>query len=154
MKNLRNLLALVSLLILTFQTSKAENLTERLKNTIEKQGIQKGISLYKTLKNDINFKLLEKTLDDLGYQLLNDGNTKEAIKIFKLNQGEFTNSEMANASLASAYTVSGKVNKARRYFDKTLKTNSLNVQSETLGNQKAGFVTFRLTGFEDAKRWH
>lgn len=152
MKNLRNLLALVSLLISTFQASKAENLTERLKNTIEKQGIQKGIRLYKLLKNDVNFNLLEKTLDDLGYQLLNDGNTKEAIKIFKLNQGEFPNSEIANASLASAYTVSGKVNKARRYFDKSLKNNSLNVQSETLGNQKAGFVTFRLTGFEGAKK--
>jgi tetratricopeptide (TPR) repeat protein len=151
MKNLRNLLTLL-LLISTAQTSKAENLTKKLKNTIEKQGIQKGINLYKILKNDINFKLLEKTLDDLGYQLLNNGNTKEAIKIFKLNQKEFPNSEVANASLASAYTVFGKVYKARRYFDKSLKMNALNVQSETLGNQKSGFVTFRLTGFESAEK--
>jgi tetratricopeptide (TPR) repeat protein len=151
MKNLRNLLTLI-FLISIFQTSKAENLTERLRKTIEKQGIQKGISLYKLLKNDINFKLLEKTLDDLGYQLLNDGNTKEAIKIFKLNQKEFPHSEVANASLASAYTVFGQVYKARRYFDKSLKVNALNVQSETLGNQKSGFVTFRLTGFENAEK--
>lgn len=152
MKNLRNLLASLLLLISTFQISKAENLTEKLKKTIEKQGVQQGIKLYKILKNDINFKLLEKTLDDLGYQLLNDGNTKEAIKIFKLNQREFPQSEMANASLASAYTVFGKVDKAHRYFDKSLKMNPLNVQSETLGNQKSGFVTFRLMGFENAEK--
>ena len=151
MKNLRNLLALL-VLILTFQTSKAENLTERLRNTIEKKGIQEGIKLYKSLKNEVNFNLLEKTLDDLGYQLLNDGNTKEAIKIFKLNQKEFPNSEVANASLASAYTVYGKVNKAHHYFDKSLKMNPLNVQSETLGNQKSGYVTFRLMGFEKAEK--
>ena len=151
MKNLRNLLALL-VLISTFQPSKAENLTERLRNTIEKKGIQEGIRLYKSLKNEVNFSLLEKTLDDLGYQLLNDGNTKEAIKIFRLNQREFPNSEIANASLASAYTVFGKVNKSHRYFDKTLKMNPLNVQSETLGNQKSGFVTFRLMGFEKAEK--
>ena len=97
---------------------------------------------------------MEKTLDDLGYQLLNDGNTKEAIKIFRLNQVEFPSSEMANASLASAYIVYGKVNKARKYFDKFLKMNTLNVQSETLGNKKAGFVTFRLKGFKKLKKWH
>ena len=151
MKNLRNVLVLL-LLISMFQPLKAENLTERLRNTIEKKGIQQGIKLYKSLKNEVNFSLLEKTLDDLGYQLLNDGNTKEAIKIFKLNQKEFPNSEVANASLASAYSVFGKLNKARRYFDKTLKANPLNVQSETLGNQKSGFVTFRLMGFEKAEK--
>ena len=151
MKNLRNVLALL-LLISTFQTSKAENLTERLRNTIEKKGIHQGIRLYKSLKNEVNFSLLEKTLDDLGYQLLNDGNTKEAIKIFKLNQREFPNSEVTNASLASAYTVYGKVDKARKHFDKSLKINPLNVQSETLGNQQSGYVTFRLVGFEKAEK--
>ena len=45
MKNLRNVLTLL-LLISTFQTSKAENLTERLRNTIEKKGIQQGLRLY------------------------------------------------------------------------------------------------------------
>ena len=151
MKNLRNLLALL-MLISTFQPSKAENLTERLRNTIEKKGIHEGIKLYKSMKNEVNFSLLEKTLDDLGYQLLNDGNTKEAIKIFKLNQREFPNSEVTNASLASAYTVYGKVDKARRHFDKSLKINPLNVQSETLGNQQSGYVTFRLVGFEKAEK--
>ena len=151
MKNLRNLLALL-MLISTFQPSKAENLTERLRNTIEKKGIHEGIKLYKSMKNEVNFSLLEKTLDDLGYQLLNDGNTKEAIKIFKLNQREFPNSEVTNASLASAYTVYGKVDKARKHFDKSLKINPLNVQSETLGNQQSGYVTFRLVGFEKAEK--
>ena len=151
MKNLRNLLALL-MLISTFQPSKAENLTERLRNTIEKKGIHEGIKLYKSMKNEVNFSLLKKTLDDLGYQLLNDGNTKEAIKIFKLNQREFPNSEVTNASLASAYTVYGKVDKARKHFDKSLKINPLNVQSETLGNQQSGYVTFRLVGFEKAEK--
>ncbi len=151
MKTITTTFALL-LLLITFQISKAENLTERLKNTIEKQGIQEGIKQYKNLKNDLNFYLTEKTLDDLGYQLLNEGNTDEAIKIFQLNQEEFPNSETANASLASAYTVGGDVKKANKYFDKALKMNALNVQAETLGNQKDGVITFRLTGYEGAKK--
>ena len=64
MKNLRT--TLTFLLVLAFQLSKAENLTETLKNTIEKQGIQAAIKQYKLLKNDLNSNLSEKTLDDLG----------------------------------------------------------------------------------------
>ena len=41
----------------------------------------------------------------------NEGDTDGAIKIFKLNQAEFPNSETANASLASAFTVGGDMNK-------------------------------------------
>jgi tetratricopeptide (TPR) repeat protein len=151
MKHLRTSLSLL-LLVLTFQISKAENLTERLKNTIEKQGIQEGIKQYKLLKNESNVNLSEKTLDDLGYQLLNEGDTDGAIKIFKLNQEEFPNSEVANASLASAYVVHGDVIKSHKYFDKALKMNELNVQAETFGNQKDGIITFRLTGYEGAKK--
>ena len=151
MKNSNIIFALL-LSILTFQISKAENLMERLKITIEKQGIQEGIRQYKLLKNEANFNLSEKTLDDLGYQLLNEGDTDEAIKIFKLNQAEFPNSEITNASLASAYTVCGDVNKAHKYFSKVLKINELNVQAETFGNQKNGVTTFRLMGYEGAKK--
>jgi tetratricopeptide (TPR) repeat protein len=151
MKILRASLSLV-LLVLTFQISKAENLTEKLKNTIEKQGIKEGIRQYILLKNDLNFNFSENTLNDLGYQLLNEGDTEGAIKIFKLNQEEFPNSEVANASLASAYAVYGDVSKSRKYFDKALKMNELNVQSETFGNQKNGIITFRLSGYEVAKK--
>ena len=138
--------------VLTFQISKAENLTEKLKTTIEKQGVQEGIRQYKLLKIGANFNLSENTLDDLGYQLLNEGDTDGAIKIFKLNQAEFPNSETANASLASAYTVGGDMNKAHKYFDKALKINNLNVQTEIFGNQKDGVVTFRLMGYEGVKK--
>ena len=138
--------------VLTFQISKAENLTEKLKTTIEKQGVQEGIRQYKLLKIGANFNLSENTLDDLGYQLLNEGDTDGAIKIFKLNQAEFPNSETANASLASAYTVGGDMNKAHKYFDKALKINNLNVQTEIFGNQENGVVTFRLMGYEGVKK--
>jgi tetratricopeptide (TPR) repeat protein len=151
MKTISTTFALL-LLVLTFQISKAENLTEKLKITIEKQGIKEGIKQYRLLKNEADFNLSERTLDDLGYQLLNEGDTDGAIKIFKLNQEEFPNSETANASLASAYTVCGDKNKAHKYFDKALKMNTLNVQAETFGNQKDGVVTFRLMGFEGAKK--
>ena len=151
MKTIKITFALL-LLVLTFQISKAENLTERLKTTIEKQGIQEGIKQYKLLKIEANFNLSEKTLDDLGYQLLNEGDTEGAIKIFKLNQEEFPNSEVANASLASAYSVYGDVDKAHKYFNKALKINELNVQAETFGNQKEGVITFRLVGYEGVKK--
>ena len=151
MKTITTTFALL-LLLINSQISKAENLAERLKTTIEKQGIQEGIRQYKLLKNEANFTFTEKTLDDLGYQLLNEGDTDGAIKIFKLNQAEFPNSETANASLASAYMVFGDVNKANKYFDKALKMNELNVMAETFGNQKDGVVIFRLMGYGGVKK--
>jgi tetratricopeptide (TPR) repeat protein len=113
--------------------------------------LQKGIRSIE-IKELFPETVTENTLNDLGYQLLNEGDTDGAIKIFQLNQEKFPNSEIANASLASAYVVYGDMKNAHRYFDKALNINSLNVQAKTLGNQKNGEVTFRLRGYEGAKK--
>jgi tetratricopeptide (TPR) repeat protein len=127
-------------------------LTEQLQIVAKKEGLNKAISYYKTLKENHLSNLTVNTLDDLGYSLLNNGDTEGAIRIFKLNQKEFPNSEVTNASLASAYSVYGNKDCAKMYFDKVLKNNPLNVQATTFGNQEDGWVTFRLQGYEGAKK--
>jgi tetratricopeptide (TPR) repeat protein len=129
-----------------------ENISENLQKIIEKQGIEKGMEAFEMLKNHPQMFFIENTLNEIGYSLLNNGDTEGAIKIFTLNQKEFPNSEVANASLASAYSVYGDKKSAKKYFDKTLEINSLNVQAATFGNQQDGWVTFRLQGYEGAKK--
>jgi tetratricopeptide (TPR) repeat protein len=128
------------------------DLTEQLQMVAQKEGLNKAISYYKILKESHLSNVTVSTLDDLGYSLLNNGDTEGAIKIFTLNQKEFPNSEVTNASLASAYSVYGDKKLAKKYFDKTLAINPLNIQAMTFGSQKDGWVTFRLQGHEGAKK--
>jgi tetratricopeptide (TPR) repeat protein len=130
----------------------SENIGENLKRIIEKQGVEKGIGAFEILKNNPQITFTENTLDEIGYSLLNNGDTEGAIKIFTLNQKEFPNLEVTNASLASAYSVYGDKKSAQKYFDKVLIINPLNVQATTFGNQQDGLVTFRLRGYEGAKK--
>jgi tetratricopeptide (TPR) repeat protein len=129
-----------------------ENLNENLKKIIEKQGIEKAIEAFEMLKNNPQIVFTENTLDEIGYSLLNNGNTEGAIKIFALNQQEFPNSEITNASLASAYSVYGETKSAQKYFNKVLVINPLNTQATTFGNQKDGWVVFRIRGYDGAKK--
>lgn len=129
-----------------------KNWVKIMREYIQKQGLKKGIEELKVLKNNPDFSFSEKTLDELGYSLLNNGDTDEAIEIFQINQMEFPMSEITNASLASAYIVYGDRKNAQKYFDNTLIINPLNVQAKTLGNQKKGVITFRLRDYVDVKK--
>ena len=82
---------------------------ESIALTIRKEcnkNIDKGITLYKNLKkdksNEYNFSD-ENELNQLGYELLRDGKTGSAIKIFDLNINEFPNSANAYDSRGEAY---------------------------------------------------
>lgn len=84
---------------------KKESISLTIRAAAEKN-IDKGIALYKKLKQEKNSEYNfsdENELNQLGYELLRDGKTDAAIKIFNLNVTEFPNSANAYDSRAEAY---------------------------------------------------
>lgn len=86
-----------------------ETQKESIYLTIRKEcekDIDKGIKLYKKLKkdkpNEYDFSN-ESELNQLGYELIGEGKTNSAIKIFSLNVSEFPNSSNVYDSRGEAY---------------------------------------------------
>ena len=100
--------------------------------------ITETINYYHTLKeeqpNTYNFED-ENELNRLGYQYLNNGQVKEAIKIFKLLVSEFPNSSNPYDSLAEAYNVNGDKELAIKNYEKSLSLNPKNINAEAWINQ-------------------
>ena len=59
----------------------------------------------------------------LGYQLLHQGKTKEAIEVFRLNTEAFPESYNVWDSYAEAYMISGDKENAIKYYKKSLAIN-------------------------------
>jgi CubicO group peptidase (beta-lactamase class C family) len=72
------------------------------------------------------YSLNEGEMNGLGYQLLQDGKTKEAIEIFKLNVAAFSRSWNVYDSLGEAYVGAGDTILARRNYEKSLELNPAN----------------------------
>ncbi len=64
--------------------------------------------------------LPQDVLNDLGYQLLNDGRIEEAIKVFQYNIDLYPGSSNAYDSLAEAFKDKGDEKKAIEYYQKSL----------------------------------
>ncbi len=62
----------------------------------------------------------ERSLNDLGFELLGKGDAAAAIKIFKLNTDEFPKSANTWDSLAEGYMKAGDTKLAKQYYEKVL----------------------------------
>jgi tetratricopeptide (TPR) repeat protein len=71
-------------------------------------------------------RTVEQNLNQLGYTLLNQGKTDEAIAIFALNAKEFPTSANTWDSLAEAYMLAGQKEKAIEHYKKALELNPHN----------------------------
>ncbi|HJQ38143.1 MAG TPA: tetratricopeptide repeat protein [Thermoanaerobaculia bacterium] len=71
-------------------------------------------------------RTVEQNLNQLGYTLLNQGKTDEAIAIFALNAKEFPKSSNVWDSLAEAYVHAGQKEKAIEHYKKSLELNPHN----------------------------
>lgn len=72
----------------------------------------------------------ENELNNLGYQLLNDSRTEDAIKIFKLLASEFPESFNAYDSLGEAYFKNNNTELALENYTKSLELNPKNENAE------------------------
>lgn len=93
--------------------------------------VSKAAALYSKGRKDRPewFIFGERTINYLGYKLLNEGETKDAIQVFKMNAQEYPESFNVWDSLAEAYLNSGNKKFARKYYEKSLELNPENTNA-------------------------
>jgi dienelactone hydrolase len=100
-------------------------------DTLTRQGAQKALWVYaearKTAPDDVLFK--ENTLNAMGYELLQNGKTKDAIELFKINVASYPESANVYDSLSEAYEADGNKDLAVQNAEKAL---------QFLGSENAG----------------
>ncbi|NIF06651.1 serine hydrolase [Chryseobacterium sp. Tr-659] len=103
-----------------------EPMKESIALTIRKEcekNIDKGIALYKKLKNTLpnNYNFSdENELNNLGYEFLRSGNIDSAIKIFNLNVYEFPKSANVYDSRGEAYLNKKEYQLSKEDYSKVL----------------------------------
>ena len=107
------------------------SIAEAMYETINKRGIQAAIKTYESVRaaNDITYDLGEPELNSLGYQLLSNRKTCDAIEIFKLNTVAYPKSSNPFDSLAEAYQVSGNKELAIKNYRKAVELDPTNLHA-------------------------
>ncbi len=109
-------------------------ITDALVEEIINGGIDAAIKKYHELKktkpNDYDFR--ESELNTFGYQLLQNGNVDEAIKIFKVNAESFPKSFNVYDSLGEAYAAKGDKENAIKNYKKSLELNPDNENAKDM----------------------
>ncbi|MBN2071393.1 MAG: tetratricopeptide repeat protein [Candidatus Krumholzibacteriota bacterium] len=95
---------------------------------IKKKGLENGIKVFQKLKSDgqENIYFKEGEFNTLGYVFLYHEKPDEAIGVFKLNVEEYPDSWNTYDSLGEAYLASGNIEKAKKYYQKSLQINPEN----------------------------
>lgn len=91
-----------------------------------KEGVDAGLKRYKELKANDTYGLKETEMNQVGYQLLQNGKTKEAIEVFKINVEEFPDSWNTYDSLGEGYMEDGQKEKAIANYQKSIEMNPEN----------------------------
>ncbi len=92
----------------------------------EEEGVDAGLQKYKELKADDTYALREFEMNRIGYELLQNGKTKEAIEVFKINVAEFPDSWNTYDSLGEGYMEDGQREKAIANYEKSIEMNPQN----------------------------
>ncbi len=94
--------------------------------TIEKEGMDKGIQFYKEHKDSRDYHISEQDLIIAGYRFLHAGNAKDAAKIFKLSTEVFPERDNPYDSYAEALMTLGKNEEAIFNYKKSVELNPKN----------------------------
>lgn len=92
----------------------------------ETEGVDAGLRKLEELKLDESYALREPEMNRIGYRLLQNGKTKEAIEVFKINVAEFPDSWNTYDSLGEGYMMDGKMEKAIENYEKSVRMNPAN----------------------------
>lgn len=87
------------------------------------EGVDAGMEKFEELKADETYAVIEPHMNRIGYQLLQNGKTKEAIEVFKLNVAEFPDSWNTYDSLAEGYMMDGQKELAIEFYKKSIEMN-------------------------------
>jgi len=92
------------------------------------KGTQAALERYTELKKSqsADHKVVESTLNELGYTLLSSGQTQDAIAVFQRNVQEYPKSANVYDSLGEAYMQAGQKDLAIQNYEMSLKLNPRN----------------------------
>ncbi|HXD33304.1 MAG TPA: serine hydrolase [Pyrinomonadaceae bacterium] len=107
------------------------SIAETLAKTIAEKGVAAAVQQYRDLKTSKpkEYDFAEQELNTLGYQLLQDHKTNEAIEIFRLNVEAHSAAFNTYDSLGEAYMISGEKDLAITNYKKSLELNPQNVSA-------------------------
>lgn len=113
------------------------SIVDTLMSIIVDKNIDKAIdtywSLYSGYEDKYNFK--ESQLNILGYQLLQVGLNKEAVKIFELNIEQYPESSNCYDSMGEGCMIAGDTKNAIKNYEKSLKLNPANDNAKKMLEQ-------------------
>ncbi len=99
-------------------------LEEELTEVLDTDGLEAAVARYRDLRERFHgraaYDFTERSLNQLGYNLLGAGKNQEAIAFFKLNAENFPASGNVHDSLAEAYMTAGQRELAIIYYQKAL----------------------------------
>jgi len=97
----------------------------QVEKAIRASGFETALKKFRELRKDKQTSLYfeEREFNELGYRLINTGQMREAIEIFKLNVEMFPNSANVYDSLGEAYMKNGDTDLAIKNYKKVLEMN-------------------------------
>jgi tetratricopeptide (TPR) repeat protein len=96
----------------------------------QEKGAVAGFEAVKKRKHGVD--VIERRINDKGYDLLGGGKTNEAITIFELGEMAFPKSANAFDSLGEAYMKAGNKKLAIENYEKSLKLDADNPNAEEM----------------------
>jgi CubicO group peptidase (beta-lactamase class C family) len=108
---------------------------EKITADFYKNDIEKAIQNYHTIKNQNPTRNFENTLITIGYNLMNNGNLKDAIKVFELNVKENPNSANAYDCVAEAYFANGQLELSKQNYQKSFYMYPANTNAKDMVNK-------------------
>jgi len=107
--------------------SPARQVRETLAATIDEQGVEAAIALYREMKETRPPEAFDEyLLNTLGYRLLHSDRVQEAIAIFTLNVEEYPDAWNPYDSLGEAYAEAGELELAIVNYEKSVELNPEN----------------------------
>jgi CubicO group peptidase (beta-lactamase class C family) len=98
------------------------SLATELGKMIEKSGVSEALTSFADLKGrKAEYYLNESEMNTLGYRLMQGGNVKAAVEVFRLNVQEFPDSWNVYDSLGEAYMTDGQTELAIANYEKSIR---------------------------------
>jgi nicotinamidase-related amidase len=105
----------------------SESAAQVLESLIAARGLEAAIAEYrKTIAGNERYAMNETEMNALGYRYLQGGRTAEALAVFEINTETFPRSWNVWDSLAEACMNSGDMDKAEKYYQKSVELNPEN----------------------------
>jgi tetratricopeptide (TPR) repeat protein len=105
------------------------SIARALRASIREKGVEAAIAQYRDVKANRaqDYEVGEGELNQLGYSLLQEGRTDDAVAIFKLNVESFPKSSNPYDSLAEAYAAKGEKELAIKNYAHSIELNPANI---------------------------